>query len=155
MTRISHKWLGCLAILFVSTASANAQGMFVPGMPPGAPRPMTPAISPYINLLRPGAMPAINYYGLVRPQVQAQQAITNLTREVQAVEATQQSMLMFPGADQAGSVTTGHAAGFFTHTRYYGGGGMGGMNRGGGGMGGAGMGGGMNRGMGGMGGMRR
>jgi hypothetical protein len=31
-----------------------------------------PALSPYINLLRRGADPAVNYYGLVRPIVEQQ-----------------------------------------------------------------------------------
>src|SRR5438046_1979001 len=59
--------LPCLAIIVLglSASTARAQSPQSPQSPIGAP---PPPYSPYLNLLRPGANPAINYYGLVRPQ---------------------------------------------------------------------------------------
>ncbi len=37
-----------------------------------------PVLSPYMNLARPGTNPAINYFGLVRPQIQTGQNLQNL-----------------------------------------------------------------------------
>ncbi len=55
-----------------------------PGLPGGPPRVGggIPPYSPYLNLLRSGNSPGANYYGLVRPQVQARQAISGLQSQV-------------------------------------------------------------------------
>ena len=41
-----------------------------------------PAFSPYLNLLRSGSNPAVNYYGLVRPEINARNAILGLEQQV-------------------------------------------------------------------------
>jgi hypothetical protein len=85
----------------------------------GAPRVGTPAtaptVSPYINLLRNPNAPALNYYGLVRPQFQ-----TNA-----GLQALQQQLLLgqtgsLSGAEPTGDVLiTGHAAVFMNYGGYF------------------------------------
>src|SRR5262249_2583132 len=79
------------------------------GVNPG----LYPTVSPYLNLFRGGTPPAINYYGLVRPQLTVanalyglQHQVTTLSQQVSADEAA------------AATLTTGHRSGFMTHTRY-------------------------------------
>lgn len=125
-----------------------------------------PLVSPYLNMLRPGNS-AINYFGMVRPQVNFGNSIQNLNASVRYLQS---EPVLQPGEELP--LSTGHAASFQTQTRFfqvrsmpagiYGGygasggygGGAGGMRPGAGmsmmgGMGGAGMGG---MGMGGVGG---
>ena len=84
----------------------------------GQPPARGPAISPYINLEGGNAF---NYYGLVKPQVDANKAIAGL----------QQNMLLLnPDGSAKGPLTpqnqaalvglqTGHAATFFNYGHYY------------------------------------
>ena len=65
------------AALSVGTAGVSAQPP-VPGG--GYYRP--PAFSPYLNLLRAGSSPAVNYYGIVRPQMLFRESIQNLSNQV-------------------------------------------------------------------------
>lgn len=59
--------------------TARAQGVY---LQPRGPNPyLRPAVSPYLNMFRGGST-AINYYGLVQPQVQGAQAITQLEQRV-------------------------------------------------------------------------
>ena len=67
-------------LMLVTASSVPAQGTYT--------RPMTspngaPAVSPYLNLVR-GGNPAVNYYGLVRPQMDAQHALQQLQSGVAA-----------------------------------------------------------------------
>jgi hypothetical protein len=59
--------------------------------PPGPPVPR-PAFSPYLNLLRPGTSPAINYYGLVRPEQAARQSLQAVQSAVSANQRTIQEL---------------------------------------------------------------
>ena len=43
----------------------------------------SPSVSPYLNLLRRGSSPAINYYGLVRPAFDVQNNLNSLQQQVQ------------------------------------------------------------------------
>src|SRR3954469_12280831 len=84
--------------------------------PPLGPRPLTgvntPPVSPYLNLLRPGTSPAINYYGIVRPEM-------NFMNSVQALQA-QLGYAQQAGALSTGEVgTTGHPAFFLNHGGYF------------------------------------
>jgi hypothetical protein len=87
----------------------------VQGQPPGAPGmlPRTqPAFSPYLNLLRQGNSPALNYFGLVRPELNFRSSINNLQQQAnidqQAIGDLQMSNLP----------TTGHSV-MFLNTRGY------------------------------------
>src|SRR5262249_10483647 len=66
-----------------------------------------PVVSPYLNLARTGD-PAVNYYGLVRPQIAFNRAIQNINNDINYIESN-------PNLP----VQTGHAAGFMTQGRYF------------------------------------
>jgi hypothetical protein len=135
--------------------------------------PYQPPINPYINILRGGAPAAVNYFNIVQPQLQFNEAIGQLQ-----TQQNLQGQAIATGS--ALGATTGHPVAFGNYSHYYsmrgmgmggmgggsmgtiggygmggGGLGMGGMNMGGMGMGGMNMGGmgmgGMGMGMGGMG----
>jgi len=77
---------------------------------PGAPQ----QVSPYLNLAR-GGSPAINYYGLIRPQQQLQ---SNL-QQVQAALIDEQR---FAGPQEmlaTQAVVTGNYANYMTQGRYF------------------------------------
>ncbi len=106
-----------LALTALATAltlgAVNAQQ---PGMPYTQPY-SAPVLNPYLNLLNRGN-PAINYYGIVRPQIQQGQQLQTLqfglnrtAAEVNAAETAATT----PGVLAA----TGHTVGFMTYTRYF------------------------------------
>jgi hypothetical protein len=115
-----------LIALIICGANVQAQpprpGGFAPPPPPGGAyysRP--PAFSPYLNLLRGGGSSALNYYGLVRPEMQFRQSIQNLSGDV----ATNQQMVDSLGAQMIGQSATGHPTQFMNLGGYF-------MNSGGG-----------------------
>lgn len=69
-----------------------------------------PAFSPYLNLLRPGVNPAINYFGLVRPQQEFRSGINNVQSELQGVGTAVNRLSYLDNSVRE----TGHAAGFMT-----------------------------------------
>jgi hypothetical protein len=96
-----------LAFLTVNVGSASAQ--YTPISPFSQPR-----VSPYLNLLRQGTAPGINYYGLVRPEIDFRTGIQQLGAQgianQQAINALQNT---------TGALTTGHAFGFQNHQGYF------------------------------------
>ena len=66
--------------------------------------PPPPGYSPYLNLARQGN-PGVNYYGLVRPQVEFRNSVQQLQRTTTTLQA---------GVSQlsGGDLTTGHPASF-------------------------------------------
>jgi hypothetical protein len=100
--------LALLALFHPGRASAQ-----VPGARPtlGYNPYQRPTISPYLNLAR-GGNPAINYYGLVRPQIEQQQAIQQLQGQQNLF---QQTLLQQPTA----ALNTGHPTSFLSHSRYF------------------------------------
>lgn len=95
-----------LAVGLAAVAAPVAQAQFAP--------PQSPAVSPYLNLLRNGSPMFLNYYGLVQPQIQAQQQLQNLQNQVQGLDAA----LSAGGAGGSGA-STGHPWGYFTHRGYF------------------------------------
>lgn len=95
-----------LALLVWCTGTAGAQA---PGVRPYA----RPAFSPYLNLNRFGTNPAINYYGLVRPQLRYNADIQQLQ---QSTFDLQQREPVVVGSEL---LPTGHATGFLNHHRYF------------------------------------
>jgi hypothetical protein len=73
-----------------------------------------PPVSPYLNLARRDVNPAINYYGLVRPQLEFRNAIQRLDNQL---TADQQGV---PGSDFSADVpVTGQRAQFQTQNKYF------------------------------------
>jgi len=93
--------------LFVSVAPLWAQGLGYSGNPANR-----PAVSPYINLLRGGSSGGVNYYGLVRPEIEFRSGIQ---RNQQQIAASQQSYSELA----AGMSTTGHPTRYMTHWNYF------------------------------------
>jgi hypothetical protein len=86
-----------------------------------------PTVSPYLNIFR-GGSGAVNYYGVVRPQMETARQIYALQQEV----AQMPPPMLFPAAltqglppPDAGS-STGHPVAFQYHSHFYGRGGGGG-----------------------------
>ncbi|HYT88283.1 MAG TPA: hypothetical protein VEL76_06155 [Gemmataceae bacterium] len=73
-----------------------------------------PAISPYLSLVQPGGDTALNYYNLVRPQIEFRNTIGQLQLQTAAEQETL-TALQAPSELPA----TGHAVGFQTHRRYF------------------------------------
>jgi hypothetical protein len=104
--------------MFGSASQARAQ-FFQPGG--GAPN-QPPTLSPYLNLTRPGA-PGINYYGMVRPQVDtAKQMQVLQQQQLQQQQLYGQLGMFDDGTGQAAPTVavTGHQATFFNYSHYFG-----------------------------------
>ncbi len=105
---------GLLASL--AAGEASAQGY-------QAPRPL---VSPYINLLRRGSDPGVNYYGIVRPlndQNQFNQSVVDQHNQLRQQVLTQQSPNEDAPLAEPVYPTTGHPTGLLNYQRYF-------MNRG-------------------------
>jgi hypothetical protein len=74
-----------------------------------------PAISPYINMFRPGGNIAQNYFGLVRPEIQFNQDVNQLQNR----QALLGAQIAAGTESQAVLPPTGHATGFQTQYRYF------------------------------------
>jgi hypothetical protein len=104
---MNWRLLAVVGAVLGSTTTASAQPQLGP-----SPR---PAFSPYLNLLRGNQSPALNYYGLVRPQIQARESILGLQNQV---GANQEAI----GGVQAGLTdltATGHQTMFLNHGSYF------------------------------------
>src|SRR5262245_24136034 len=72
-----------------------------------------PAVSPYLNLNR-GGLPGVNYYGLVRPQIETAQSLQILQQQVATGAGYQTSL-----GQQPLLLSTGHGAGYFMTSHYF------------------------------------
>ncbi len=86
--------------------------------PPTAPTPR-PAFSPYLNLAR-GGNAAINYYGLVRPQVDTAASLQRLQREINQgmIPSGQPTMEVLQNGAPTTPIT-GHSVRFFNLNPYF------------------------------------
>ena len=106
-----------LLALFAAPCPAQPPG-FAPqglGQPPFTSR---PTVSPYLNLLRSGGSPALNYYTLVRPQNQFYQSMWQLQQDVGANARELNSLQQSPTSGPQ-MAPTGHAFGFMTQGAYF------------------------------------
>jgi hypothetical protein len=97
--------LACAAVL-CGTDTLRAQPM--PPPVPGGGGFNRPTFSPYLNLARPGGSPALNYFGLVRPEFQFRQSIQNL----QGAVAANQQAIGTVESELTGMPATGHTTQF-------------------------------------------
>ena len=98
-----------MAVVALSAAAATAQGV---GPRVGG-APGSPTVSPYINLLRGANSPALNYYGLVRPQLQTNAGLMALQQQAFLSQA-----VGLPAAPDEGLVT-GRGAVFMNLGGYF------------------------------------
>lgn len=112
MNRFVLAAVGTGALLLGGMASvASAQApIYSPIRPPTN----QPPVSPYLNLLRQGSSPGVNYYDLVRPQ---QEFRNNYQQLQQDITAGQQQA--YGPVDISGLPATGHFAQFNTQGRYF------------------------------------
>jgi hypothetical protein len=99
--------------LTLALALPGAQAQ-VPVTPRGVPGYMTPPVSPYINLLRRGSPAAVNYYGIVRPEIQFENALGNLQQQVTTLGTETGE------AGPGGLPPTGHPVQFMNYSHYFG-----------------------------------
>ncbi len=77
-----------------------------------------PTVSPYLNLLGNQGVGS-GYYNLVRPQQQIQHRAAAIDKSIQSLQSNQ--ALLIQGQQQQPEIgTTGHAATFMSHYRYFG-----------------------------------
>src|SRR3954463_13791069 len=104
-----------IAVLVLGSAFAPPTRGQVPPGPAGY---RTPPFSPYLNLNRRGTNPAINYYGLVRPQVEFRNSIQNLQQQV--TDLNVQTAVAGSAVDP-NLPPTGHPVQFQNYSHYFGG----------------------------------
>ena len=77
-----------------------------------------PTVSPYLNMFR-GGSGAINYYGVVRPQIETSRQLYQLQQEVQQTAPA----IVVPLDPQPQGLTsfTGHPVSFQNYAHFYGG----------------------------------
>src|SRR5262245_28916917 len=109
-------WLRKLSLAMLALAFGLA-GSLAHAQVPGVPGGYRPPVSPYINLLRRGTPTVLNYYGLVRPQVEFRNSIQGLSQQVGAID--DQLTAQEPGATPF--PTTGHPTQFMNYSHYFGG----------------------------------
>ncbi len=77
-------------------------------------------VSPYINLMNPGGATAIDYYGIVRPQMDAQRSINNLQQGLSNLgDLNQPAAIQQTSANALGGMQTGHSATYFNYQNYF------------------------------------
>jgi hypothetical protein len=99
-------FLGLAACVTTSAQQPPANKGF--GRPPSG-----PTVSPYLNLRRGGgSSPAINYYGLVRPQLDVNRQLREVERDIAGQERSLRTL-------EEEIPATGHSAGFGNYLHYY------------------------------------
>ena len=106
MTRPTFALSGLMLVAFATPAWGQAPA-------PGIAQPTRPAVSPYLNLLRPGNSPGVNYYGLVRPQMEFRNSIQNLQQQTASNRAG------LAVIEDASLPATGHATSFLNTGGYF------------------------------------
>jgi len=110
-------WIATLAALafwaYVSPGQALAQlGSY------NRPYSPKPTLSPYLNMFQSGN-PAINYYGLVRPQIATSKSLQYLQQEITDQD---QYLMNMPTQNQQGQMplpATGHPVQFMNYSHYF------------------------------------
>jgi hypothetical protein len=112
------KYLWMTALLALIANEAAAQGpAFRPGPSGNSYMPTdSPAVSPYLNLLRSGSSTAVNYYGLVRPAIDTQASINNLQQQVGGLSAPGSGM---GSSGELPALVTGSSVRFMSTGNYF------------------------------------
>jgi len=112
------RYLTLASLVFVGLISVATEGLAQGPLRPGIQVTNQPAFSPYLNLLQPSGSTALNYYGLVRPQVEFRNNIAGLEN---AVDLNKQSIANVQNGNTslATTLTTGHSAVFLNTGGYF------------------------------------
>ncbi len=97
-------------------SQASAQ-VYLPGQQPVNPF-QRPAVSPYLNMTR-GGNPAINYFGLVQPQLNTAKSILQLQVQQQTMPQLGQPFAPLDGSAGFSLPETGHPTAFFNYSTYF------------------------------------
>lgn len=73
-----------------------------------------PVFSPYLNLNRQGSSPAVNYYGIVRPEISFTRSIQQLRQQDTQLQQNVTNL-----EEAATLPVTGHASGFMNYRTYF------------------------------------
>lgn len=112
---------GLLVLVFAASAgTASAQFMGQLGARPSYNWRYGNPVSPYLNLNRIGSNPAVNYYGLVRPQVDTARSLQNLQTEIAQGGAGQMHVGPGDALQPSSMLATGHPVAFFNTSHYFG-----------------------------------
>jgi hypothetical protein len=103
--------LGLLLFLLPGTAFAQYPGAAYRNQ--GLPF-QRPTVSPYLNLFNGGTNPAINYYGIIRPQFEFRNNIQQVQQQIAMADQSTADL-----ANTLGMVTTGHPSFFMSHQKYF------------------------------------
>jgi len=110
-----NRWmLSTFAVLGLATAAQAQPKVGSAGVPPTTSR---PTVSPYLNLNRGGAGAAIDYFGIVRPQLETQKAISALQQQ-QGMQPGLPAGMMDDGLT-TGQILTPGIGGFFNYSHYF------------------------------------
>lgn len=119
---------GLVGLALASAAEARGQGAGGgqtgsrgPSRPEYARMRGRPAVSPYLNMLRGGSSPALNYYNLVRPQVDQYRGFQTQGYEIGRLnqEVAEQGKSIKALRPDAPVRATGHPSLFFDYTHYF------------------------------------
>jgi hypothetical protein len=115
MKRFTFAALAALALLPSSGVGRASAQVYLPGQQPSPFQ--RPTFSPYLNMTR-GGNPAVNYFGLVRPQIQTAKSLQQLQQQN---ALPQMGPAFSPLTDESAFSLpmTGHAATFFNFSRYF------------------------------------
>src|SRR5262245_40723375 len=112
---IMKRFLFAFALAAVALVAETAQAQV--GSYPWR-NPSRPTVSPYINLNR-GGLAGINYFGLVRPQLDAQKNFMLLNQEIQQVAPDPLGTTTGYGPGYTATGYEGGAAGYMNYLHYY------------------------------------
>jgi hypothetical protein len=125
-----RNFLLALVTLALSAAAYPAFAQPQPGVSPGG---MRPTYSPYLNFGR-GGNPALNYFGLVRPEQQLRQQANTIQQQVTANARAIQSVGDTAASGDSALPVTGRGATFNFTSHYFNNFPLGGAGGGGGGL---------------------
>jgi hypothetical protein len=111
VTRFVYLTTAGSAVLWLACSVTTAHGQPPPG---GVDYGRKPTVSPYINLVRTGTSPGINYYGIVRPEIVFRSSLTQLQGEQMTLATQQQELTAYTALP-----ATGHVSGFQTQSKYF------------------------------------
>ncbi len=109
---INMKRVGAICLTFVATLGLSRASAQYPTGDRAANPNAGPAVSPYLNLLRRGSSAGVNYYGLVRPDLEFRSAFRGIQQQIDSQRLDQ-------GIDTRGLPETGHPSSFLDTRGYF------------------------------------